>query len=100
MAELVRGRWGCNDDEAIWRRAHSGGEDDEVEPCKILGWKDEVGKSQASWVMIKLTWLDHVEPVICKSCDHDIIYFAKFFFKKVKVRKKVLELNTWIFYHQ
>ena len=64
MAESVRGRWGCNDDEAIRRRAHGGGEEDEVEAYKILGWKDEVGKSRAGWVMIKLTWLDHVEPVI------------------------------------
>ena len=72
MAESVQGRWGCNNNEAIQRRAHSGGEEDEVEACKILGWKDEVGKSRAGWVMIKLTWLDHVEPVICKSRDHDI----------------------------
>ena len=54
MAELVQRRWGCNDDETIQRRAHSGGEKDEVEACKILGWKDEVGKSRADWVMIKL----------------------------------------------
>ena len=72
MAESVRGRWSCNNDEAIQRRAHSGGKEDEVEACKILGWKDEVGKSRAGWVMIKLTWLDHVEPVICRSRDHDI----------------------------
>ena len=72
MAKSVRGRWGYNEDEAIQKRAHSGGEEDEVEACKILGWKDEVGKSRAGWVMIKLTWLDHVEPVICKSRDHDI----------------------------
>ena len=43
-----------------------------MEACKILGWKDEVGKSRAGWVMTKLTWLDHVEPVICRSRDHDI----------------------------
>ena len=72
MAESVRGRWVCNNDEAIRRRAHSGGKEDEVEECKILGWKDEVGRSRAGWVMIKLTWLDHVEPVICRSRDHNI----------------------------
>ena len=72
MAELIGGRWACNDNEAIQKRAHSGGEEDEVEACKILRWKDEVSKSRAGWVMIKLTWLDHVEPVICRSRDHDI----------------------------
>ena len=44
MAESVRGRWGCNDDEVIQKRAHSGDKEDEVEACKILGWKDEVCK--------------------------------------------------------
>ena len=72
MAESVRGRWGCNDNEAIQRRTYSGGEEDKVEVCKILEWKDDVGKSCASWVMIKLSWLDQVEPVICRSRDHDI----------------------------
>ena len=72
MAELVRGRWGCNNDEAIRKRAHSGGKEDEVEAYKILGWKDEVGKSRAGWLMIKLTWLDNVKSVICRSRDHDI----------------------------
>ena len=71
MAESVRGRWGCNNNEAIQRRAHSGGKKDEVEARKILRWKDEVGKSRTGWVRIKLTWLDHMEPVICKSRDHD-----------------------------
>ena len=33
---------------AIRRRAHSGGEEDEVEACKILGRKDEVDKSRAT----------------------------------------------------
>ena len=72
MAESVRGKWGCNDKEAIRRRAYSGGKEDEFEACKILGWKDEVDKSRAGWVMIKLTWLDHVEPMICRFRDHDI----------------------------
>ena len=72
IAESVQRRWDCNDDEVIQRRAHSGSEKDKVETCKILGWKDEVGKSRTGWVMIKLTWLDHMEPVICRSCDHDI----------------------------
>ena len=72
MAESVQERWGCNDDEAIRRRAYSSGKEDVVEACKILGWKDKVGKSHAGLVMIKLTWLDHVEPVICRSHDHDI----------------------------
>ena len=83
MAESVQGRWGCNDDEAIQRGAHSSGEEDEIEAYKILGWKDEVGKSRAGWVMIKLTWLDHVEPVICRSRDHDITSpFYNFNFSK------------------
>ena len=72
MAELVQGRWGCNNDEAIQKRAHSGGKEDEFEACKILGWKDEIGKSRASWVIIKLTLLDHVKPGICRSRDYDI----------------------------
>ena len=83
MAESVRGRWGCNNNEAVRRRAHSGGKEGEVEACKILGLKDEVGKSRASWVMIKLTWLDHVEPVICRSLDHDItilVIYKPFFY--------------------
>ena len=46
MAESVRGRWGCNDNEAIQRRAHSDGEEDKVEACKILGQNDEVDKSR------------------------------------------------------
>ena len=46
MAELIQERWGYNNDEAIQRRAHSGSEKDEAEACKILGWKDEVGKSR------------------------------------------------------
>ena len=33
---------------AIRRRTHSGGEEDEVEACKILGQKDEVDKSRAT----------------------------------------------------
>ena len=68
MAELVWGKWGCNDNEAIRRRAHSGGKEDEAEACKILRWKDEVGKSHVGW----LTWLDHVQPMIYRSCDYDI----------------------------
>ena len=44
MAELVRGRWGSDNNEAIRRKAHSGGEKDEIEACKILEWKNEVGK--------------------------------------------------------
>ena len=48
MAESVRGRWGCNDDEAIRRRAHSGGKEDGIEACKILGRKDKVDKSRAT----------------------------------------------------
>ena len=68
MAESVRGRWGCNDNEAIQRRAYSGGKEDEAKACKILEWKDEVGKSRVGW----LIWLDHVQPVICRSRDHDI----------------------------
>ena len=48
MAESVRGRWGCNDNEAIQRRAHSSGEEDEAEACKILGQKDEVDKLRAT----------------------------------------------------
>ena len=47
MAESIWGRWECNNDEAIGRRAHSGGEEDEAEACKILGQKDEVDKSRA-----------------------------------------------------
>ena len=46
MAELVQGRWGCNDNEAIQRSAHSSGEEDEAKAYKILGWKDEVGESR------------------------------------------------------
>ena len=68
MAELVWRRWGYNDNETIQRRAHSSGEEDEAEAYKILGWKDEVGKSRVGW----LTWLDHVQSVICKSRDDDI----------------------------
>ena len=30
------------------RRAHSGGKEDEIEACKILGQKDEVDKSRAT----------------------------------------------------
>ena len=50
MAELIRGRWVCNNNEVIQRRAHSGGEENEAEACKILGWKDEVGKSRVDWL--------------------------------------------------
>ena len=32
----------------IRKRANSGGEEDEAEACKILGWKDEVDKSRAT----------------------------------------------------
>ena len=48
MAKSVRGRWGCNNDEVIRRRAHSGGEEDEAEAYKILRRKDEVDKSRAT----------------------------------------------------
>ena len=72
MAELVREKWGCNNDKAIQRRACSGSKEDETEACKILGWTDEVGKSRIGW----LIWLDHVQPVIYRSRDHDIIYSA------------------------
>ena len=47
MAELVQGRWDYNNNEAIQRRAHSSGEEDEIEACKILRWKNEVDKSHA-----------------------------------------------------
>ena len=69
MAESVRGRWGCSDDATVWRRVHSGG-GEEV--------KGEVDESRAGWVMIKLTWRDHVEPVICRSRDHDITLIWKY----------------------
>ena len=72
MAKPIQERWSCNENEAIRKRAYSGGEEDEVKACKILEWKNEVGKSRAGWVMINLTWLDHVEPVICRSRDYDI----------------------------
>ena len=72
MAKLVQERWSCNDNKPIQRRAHSGGKKDEAEVCKILEWKDEVGKSRVGWVMVKLTWLDHMQPVIYKSRDCDI----------------------------
>ena len=49
MTESVQERWGRSDNEAIRRRAHSGDKEDEVE-----------------------AWLDHVQPVICRSRDHDI----------------------------
>ena len=45
MAELVQERWGYDNNETIQRKAHSGGKEDEAEACKILGSKDEVGKS-------------------------------------------------------
>ena len=48
MAESVQGRWDCNDNKAIQKRAHSGGEEDEAEACKILGQKNEVDKSRAT----------------------------------------------------
>ena len=48
MAESVQGRWGYNDNKAIRRRAHSDGEEDEAEACKILGRQDEVDKSRAT----------------------------------------------------
>ena len=60
MAELVQDRWGCNNNEAILRRTHSSGKEDEAKACKILEWKDEVGKSFVGG----LTWLDHMQPVI------------------------------------
>ena len=53
----------------IQRRAHSGGKEDKAKVYKILGWKDEVIKSRVDW----LTWLNHVQPVIYESRDHDII---------------------------
>ena len=56
MTESVQERWDCNNDETIQRRTHSGGEEYEAKACKILGWKDKVGKSCVGW----LTWLDHV----------------------------------------
>ena len=76
------------------RRAHSSSKEDGIEEYKILGQKDEVDKSRATrdlqvpwlwyyrkdevdksrigWVIIKPTWLDHVQSVICRSCNHDI----------------------------
>ena len=68
MAKSVQGRWGCNNDKAIQKRAHSSGKEDEAEACKILGWKNEVDKWREGW----LTWLDHVQPVICRSRNYDI----------------------------
>ena len=44
----VQGRSGRSDDEAVQRRAHSGGKEDEAKACKILGRKDEVNKSRAT----------------------------------------------------
>ena len=34
---------------AVRRRAHSGGKEDGIEACKILGRKDEVDKSRATY---------------------------------------------------
>ena len=48
MAKSVRGRWGCSDNKAVQRRAHSGGKEDGIKACKILGWKDEIDKSRAT----------------------------------------------------
>ena len=44
MAKSIRGRWGCNNDEVIQKRAHSSGKEDEAKACKILEQKDEVDK--------------------------------------------------------
>ena len=60
------------------KKAHSGGEEGEIELCKILRWKDEVGKSRVGRMMVKLTGLDHVEPVICRSRNYDIIIAFSF----------------------
>ena len=48
MAKLVWGRWDYSNNEAVWRRAYSGGEKDEFETCKILGQTDEFDKSGAT----------------------------------------------------
>ena len=55
----------------IQRKALSDGKEDEAEECKILGWKDEIIKSRVDW----LTWLNHVQCVICRSHDLNIIIF-------------------------
>ena len=37
MVESVQGRWSCNDNEAIQKKAHSSGKEDEIKAYKILG---------------------------------------------------------------
>ena len=44
MAKLVRGRWGRSNNEAVQRRAHNDGKEDDI------------------------------QSVICRSRDHDITY--------------------------
>ena len=73
MAKSIQKRWGYSNNKAIQRRAHSGGKKDEAKACKILWWKNNISKLYVGWVIVKLTWLDYVQPVICKSHDNDII---------------------------
>ena len=58
MAESVRGRWGCSNDKAVRRKAHSSGKEDGIEAYKILGQKDEVDKSRATRDL-QVLWLWH-----------------------------------------
>ena len=60
MAKSVRGRWGCSNNKAVQRRAHSGGKEDRIEACKILGQKDKVDKSCATRDL-QVPWSWHFE---------------------------------------
>ena len=61
MAELVQRRWGCSDDKAVQRRAHSGGKKYGIEVCKILGQKDKVDKSHATHDLQVLSSWHYIE---------------------------------------
>ena len=40
--------------------------------------KDEVDKSRVSQIRIKITWLDHIQPMTYKSHNYDIIISFSF----------------------
>ena len=52
----------------MWKKVYSRGG---------IDLKDGVDKLHVSRLRVKLTWQDHVQLVIYKSCDHDIVIIIK-----------------------
>ena len=67
VAKLVQEGWDCSDNKMIQKRAHSGGKEDGVEACKILGQKDKVDKSRKTRdLQVPWSWYYSRGPLVVK----------------------------------